>query len=276
MEETRSDVLYYGSVMHLIYCLHQRHGRSAAHMGSTIITRRETGQARGSALRRSPGRSVAMTILLDQPVVCPILVGRSAELAALQELHRGRHAWAGRCRAALGEAGIGKSRLVAELQRSCLRSWVPTPRVASASQPIAPAPMPPCLTSCARSWPLSRPHRSRRYWDPPRVRSFPCFLSRSSTCPNWRVCLPSHPWSPNRSNAASSRRWLRSSCEPRPLDRSCWWWKISIGATRVRWSSSSSSRARRWHHRLLVLLTYRSDEVISRCAPCWRSSTASA
>lgn len=56
-----------------------------------------------------------MTIRLHQPVVCPILIGRSAELAALQECLQA--AARGKRGVVLlsGEAGIGKSRLVTEL-----------------------------------------------------------------------------------------------------------------------------------------------------------------
>jgi predicted ATPase len=56
-----------------------------------------------------------MTIPFHQPVVCPILIGRSAELTALEnclEAARGH----GGVMLLSGEAGIGKSRLVAELQ----------------------------------------------------------------------------------------------------------------------------------------------------------------
>ncbi len=58
-----------------------------------------------------------MTIPFHQPVVCPILIGRSAELTALQGCLEAVRAQGGVVLLS-GEAGIGKSRLAAELQRS--------------------------------------------------------------------------------------------------------------------------------------------------------------
>ncbi len=58
-----------------------------------------------------------MTIRLHQPVVCPILIGRRAELAALQECIEATARGQGGVVLLSGEAGIGKSRLMAELQR---------------------------------------------------------------------------------------------------------------------------------------------------------------
>ncbi len=59
-----------------------------------------------------------MTIPFHQPVVCPTLIGRSAELTALEDcLEAAAHGQGGIVLLA-GEAGIGKSRLVAELRRS--------------------------------------------------------------------------------------------------------------------------------------------------------------
>jgi DNA-binding CsgD family transcriptional regulator len=59
-----------------------------------------------------------MTIQLHQPVVCPTLIGREAEVGALEEcLHQAAFGHRG-VALVCGEAGIGKSRLVAELQRS--------------------------------------------------------------------------------------------------------------------------------------------------------------
>ncbi len=59
-----------------------------------------------------------MTIRLHQPVVCPILVGRSSELNALQDCLEAAASGQGGVVLLSGEAGIGKSRLVAELQQS--------------------------------------------------------------------------------------------------------------------------------------------------------------
>ncbi len=59
-----------------------------------------------------------MTTPLHHPIVCPILVGRSAELTALQGcLEAAAHGQGGVVLLS-GEAGIGKSRLVAEQRRS--------------------------------------------------------------------------------------------------------------------------------------------------------------
>lgn len=59
-----------------------------------------------------------MGIQLHQSIVCPILVGRSAELASLQANIQRTSSEQGGSVLVSGEAGIGKSRLVAELRRS--------------------------------------------------------------------------------------------------------------------------------------------------------------
>jgi DNA-binding CsgD family transcriptional regulator/tetratricopeptide (TPR) repeat protein len=60
---------------------------------------------------------LSMSILLHQPVVCPVLIGRGAELNALQECIEAAAGRQGGVVMLSGEAGIGKSRLVAELRR---------------------------------------------------------------------------------------------------------------------------------------------------------------
>ncbi len=58
-----------------------------------------------------------MTNPIYQSVVCPILIGRSAEMTALQECIEAAASAQGGVVLLSGEAGIGKSRLVTELQR---------------------------------------------------------------------------------------------------------------------------------------------------------------
>jgi len=59
-----------------------------------------------------------MTIRLHQPVVCSTLIGRTAEMTALQECIQQTASGQGGVVLLSGEAGIGKSRLVEELKRS--------------------------------------------------------------------------------------------------------------------------------------------------------------
>ncbi|HEY3261837.1 MAG TPA: AAA family ATPase [Pseudonocardiaceae bacterium] len=51
-------------------------------------------------------------------VLCPIIVGRETELVALTELLGAAAAGHGRLASLLGDAGVGKSRLVRELAAS--------------------------------------------------------------------------------------------------------------------------------------------------------------
>ncbi len=144
-----------------------------------------------------------MTIRLHQPVVCPILVGRSTELTALQDCLEAAARGQGGVVLLSGEAGIGKSRLAAELRRSAEAQGFqllggqcfPTDRAC----PYAP------LLDLLGTFlaPLS-------------------FPSRCSTCLKWQASLPGPLWNLNKSNAASSRRWQTSCCDLRPPDRSCW------------------------------------------------------
>lgn len=55
--------------------------------------------------------------LINRPVVCPILIGRTQDLANLQGLLDRAKSGQGRVALLCGEAGVGKSRLIAELKK---------------------------------------------------------------------------------------------------------------------------------------------------------------
>src|SRR5712692_2181842 len=59
-----------------------------------------------------------MTVSFTKPVVCPILIGRTPDLEMLQQLTDQAKSGKGQVALLSGEAGIGKSRLVAELKSS--------------------------------------------------------------------------------------------------------------------------------------------------------------
>jgi len=57
-----------------------------------------------------------MSILLNKPIICPLLIGRHSELTTLHALIDQARSAQGQLVLISGEAGIGKSRLVAEVQ----------------------------------------------------------------------------------------------------------------------------------------------------------------
>ena len=137
-------------------------------------------------------------------------------------MHRSRRTWARKRSVAL--RGSRHWQIAADRRTATVRRnpRLPIAQLVSAFQPIVPARMLPCLTCWVRFWHSSHLHRLQLLWDPLHARSFPCFLSRFNTCPNWQASLLCLLWTLNRSNADSSRRWQRSSCEPQSPDRCCW------------------------------------------------------
>ena len=57
-----------------------------------------------------------MPIPVNKPVICPVLIGRAGNTASLHQLIEKAHSGAGQVALICGEAGVGKSRLVSEIQ----------------------------------------------------------------------------------------------------------------------------------------------------------------
>jgi DNA-binding CsgD family transcriptional regulator len=89
-------------------------------------------------------------------VLCPVLVGRRAEIRALESALTGALAGQGGCAVITGEAGIGKSRLIRELARLAAGRQVPvvTGRAVPASASTAYRPVTEALLQLLRSRPL--------------------------------------------------------------------------------------------------------------------------
>src|SRR5262245_40499612 len=110
--------------------------------------------------RAGPG-SVPMQPGLDKSIISPVLVGRAAQVAALNR--RAAMAWAGQGQTVVlaGEAGVGKSRLVAETVAHCqvLPEAAPGPllvlqgRAFEPDQALPYAPLIDLLRTAAGAWP---------------------------------------------------------------------------------------------------------------------------
>ena len=201
-----------------------------------------------------------MTIRLHQPVVCPILVGRSAELAALQECIEAATRGQGGVVLLSGEAGIGKSRLVAELQGAASAQafqllsgqCFPTDR----SCPYAP------LLDLLHAFlaPLSATHITTVLGASARA-LFPLLPEQTQHLPELASLPPLSPLEPElekrRLFAALSEVFMRATAS-RP---------VLLVLEDLHWSDESTLEfllyfARKTvAHRLLVVLTYRSDEL---------------
>jgi hypothetical protein len=202
-----------------------------------------------------------MTIPFRHPVVCPILIGRSAELAALQECIESTARGQGGVVVLSGEAGIGKSRLVAELQRSAAAQdfqllggqCFPTDR----SCPYALS-----LTSLGAFWPRSHPTDH----DGAGIHTRALFLASWAGPAPARTRKPPQIVSLNLKKTPPLHFAQTSSYEPRLRP-------LLLVIEDIHWSDetpgfSSSSRARR-RRSAPVNLTYRAMRRIGRCAPCW-------
>ncbi len=93
-----------------------------------------------------------MALERNKPIVCPVLIGREADLTALQVLIDQAKRGEGQVALISGEAGIGKSRLVAETKPT-LPTRASCPCKGTAFRQIAHFPTPPFLISCVRTLP---------------------------------------------------------------------------------------------------------------------------
>ena len=204
-----------------------------------------------------------MTRAVDKPIICPVLVGRDQELAALVQLLNQTSSGHSQMLLLSGEAGIGKSRLVAELTTSATAqgfgvlegTCFPTDR----THPYAP--LRDLLHSCCAS--LSSAEivaavgpfaRALAPLLPERVSSLPALASLPAV-------LPLDPEQEQRRLFAALADFFTRQTEQRPL---------LLIVEDVHWSDEASleclqTLARQLASRpLLLLCTYRSDEVHPR------------
>jgi len=201
-----------------------------------------------------------MTIPLHQPVVCPILIGRNAEMAALQECIEAAARGQGGVVLLSGEAGIGKSRLMTELQREAsalgfqLLSGQCFP--ADHSCPYAP------LLDLLRAFlaPLSSAQIATALGSSARA-LFPLLPEQVQHLPEVASLTPLSPLDPEQEKRhvfATLADVFTKQASSRP---------VLLVVEDLHWSDESTLEfllffARKTAaHRLLVVLTYRSDEV---------------
>ena len=203
-----------------------------------------------------------MTIPFHQSVVCPILIGRNAELTALQECLEAAARGQGGVVLLSGEAGIGKSRLVAELRRSAetfdfqplAGQCFPTDRACPYAPlldllgtflaPLSPSQITTALGASARAL-------------------FPLLPEQVQHLPELASLPPLPPLDPEQ----EKRRLFTMLADV--FTRTTTSQPLLLVIEDIHWSDESTLEwiqffARKIaRHRLLVLLTYRSDEVHS-------------
>jgi DNA-binding CsgD family transcriptional regulator len=201
-----------------------------------------------------------MTVSLNKPVVCPVLIGRTSDLALLQLSLEQVKSGKGQVALLCGEAGIGKSRLVAEIKTEAFAqgfqllqgNCFPTDR----SCPYAP------LLDLLRSFFLASSTAQVEALVGPFAREFaPLLPDVVQALPGLSVLPPLPSLDPEQEKrrlfAALAHVFLSQAAE-QPL---------LLIIEDVHWSDDTSLEFLQYFARrcatqpLLVLLTYRSDEV---------------
>ena len=201
-----------------------------------------------------------MVVPFDQSVVCPVLVGRAPVLAALERLLERACAGQGRIALLTGEAGIGKSRLVAEMKARARHRGMTTSSRAIASSPTASSPTLPLLDLLRALLASELAEDLARALGPaPAISSRALPELAALAASGWPRAAPTRRRRAARSGD-SSRHWHSSSSasrEPRPL---------LLVVEDLHWSDDTSLDfllylARRVAGRpILLLLTYRDEE----------------
>ena len=166
-------------------------------------------------------------------------VGRDHELEAVVERAVAADAGSPQTVVIVGEAGIGKSRLLREAQGRWHPWPAPAPSSCAASRTAPARPSVPS-SRCWTTWPTSRAPPSPRQW-------------------SWSRCSnPTPAARPPTSAAVAPSPSSRTGSASRPaISWWPWWWRTSTGSTRRRWRSSPPSRRPTADARLAVLATAR-------------------
>jgi predicted ATPase/DNA-binding CsgD family transcriptional regulator len=201
-----------------------------------------------------------MTIAFNTPVVCPIVIGRTSDLTTLRLLVDRAKSGEGQVVLLSGEAGIGKSRLVAEVKTEAFSHdfWLVQGSCFPTDHAIPYAPL----------LDLLRSHFSSHRWALPVTEVeafaqafFPLLPELGRLLPSGTsapTLTPLDPEQEKRRRFETLAHFLSSQADTHP---------VLLVVEDLHWSDETSLEflhylARRCAaHRLLLLLTYRSDEV---------------
>lgn len=167
----------------------------------------------------------------DRPVISPILVGRDAQVAALQRCIEEAAGGAGQTVLVSGEAGVGKSRLVREASKRAAEAGL---RVVQGNcfepdRALPYAPFLDVLRGLLASWTDEEARRALAGTGEEMTRIVPELIH----------LFPEVPpvLEQSRKSIGCSTRSASSSYTSPPSSHCSWWWRTSTGATTPAWTS---------------------------------------